>query len=83
MEISIDMRKESGRIGTCGGEMGGTFAFDDYGIQIGELFISGLESKDMKTLAIAVVNHLYLNGHRFEFRKTGESDLREELVSTN
>ena len=44
--------------------------FNDYGIQIGDLSISGLTGDDMEKLAIEMVNHLMINGHRFKIEKS-------------
>ncbi len=54
-------------IGTFGGECN----FDDlelssYGIQLGCLTVDNLTPEQMKTLGVAIINHLGVNGHRFE-----------------
>lgn len=76
-EDLLDGEKEEGDfINVCGGE----YVFDDnynlaeYGIQIGDLFISEMTPEEYKRLAIAMVNHLGVNGHRFElgFHQDGQ-----------
>lgn len=57
--------------------------FDDYGIQIGSISIHNVKPHQMIGLACAMVDHLLLNGHRFELRPTHEQDQRTRLVCTD
>lgn len=53
---------------------------DDYGIQIGDLSISGIPSKLMVRLACEMVNHLIINGHQFELKEINEQDQKIEFT---
>jgi hypothetical protein len=57
--------KVENNISTFGGE---SYDLDinSYGIQLGYLTLDELSSEQMKTLGIAIINHLAVNGHRFE-----------------
>jgi hypothetical protein len=43
------------------------YKMDDYGFQLGELYIHNIKSDELKKLAIASINHLMVNGHDFRF----------------
>jgi len=63
-------------IGTFGGESRLTDDFElrDYGIQLGDLTLSDLSPEEIKDLAIIIINHLGVCGHRFElgFHQDGQ-----------
>lgn len=48
---------------------------DDYGFQLGDLTVDNLTGVEFSRFVCSAMNHLMLNGHRFEFVKTGEIDL--------
>jgi hypothetical protein len=48
--------------------------FDGYGIDFGKFFVDEIRASQMVRLAIQIVDHLILNGHRFALEKTGEQD---------
>jgi hypothetical protein len=52
----------------------------DYGIDFNKVSVSGLTPNQMTTLACIMVDHLILNGHDFEIRKTCEQDQHTRLV---
>lgn len=54
--------------------------FAEYGIDFGDCAIHGMLPAQAILLATTLVDHLMLNGHRFEIVKTGEQDQRERLV---
>lgn len=54
--------------------------WSEYGIQLGDLSISGLTPETTKKLAIILINHLILNGHNFDIIRTGEQDQVEEII---
>ncbi len=56
------------------------FEFAEYGIDFGNVAISKISPKQMIALASIMVDHLILNGHRFEIQKTHEQDQTERLV---
>lgn len=62
---------------TFGGEFTDPEAgtFDDYGFQLGDLTVHNLTGEEFSKFVCSAMNHLMLNGHRFEFVKTGEIDL--------
>ena len=53
---------------------------DDYGIQIGDVSISGITGEQMATLFCMMHDHLWINGHRFKTVKTDEQDLKVRMV---
>lgn len=55
------------------------FEWSEYGIQIGDISIGGLTPETTKRLAMTLINHLILNGHRFDIVRTGEQDQVEEI----
>lgn len=60
--------EDSSCINTFGGEDSHKdYSFAEYGIQIGDLTISEITPEQMKTLGVAIINHLLSNGHDFEF----------------
>ena len=69
-------------IGTYGGEgwLDHDYHFAEYGIQLGDVSIEEITPKQMIRLAQVIVDHLLINGHRFEIQKTGEQDQTERLV---
>ncbi len=80
MTVDIDLSGE-GVLGTYGGcfiDESGTF--DDYGIQAGCITLSGIREKQMTQLAIDMINHLILNGRRFElaFDEMGGEIIKEK-----
>jgi hypothetical protein len=61
-------------INTYGGEAWiDDFHLDEYSIQIGNLTIADIPSKELIKLATTMVNHLIVNGHRFEFVEDRDS----------
>lgn len=54
--------------------------YAEYGINFGDVSIHDITPEQMIALAKVMVDHLLLNGHRFEIRKTHQQDQREELV---
>ncbi len=57
------------------------FEFAEYGIDFGgKVAVGKISPKQMIALAQIMVDHLILNGHRFEIQKTHEQDQRERLV---
>lgn len=80
-EAHITIDKNDEYVATFGGEayIDDTI-FDGYGIQIGGLSVSGIPSETMILLACQMVDHLLLNGHRFEIVKTNEQDQKYKLV---
>jgi hypothetical protein len=66
---------------TFGGESNDLdFIFDQYGIDFDVGAVYNLTSKQMIALATCIVDHLILNGHRFEIRPTNEQDQLQELI---
>lgn len=80
-EVGYYELEKDAHIGTYGGEsfIDG-WLFDDYGIQLGEASVGHIKPEQMIRLAQVMVDHLLINGHRFEIQKTGEQDQRERLV---
>ncbi len=56
------------------------FEFAEYGIDFEEVSIHGITPQQAISLACILVDHLLINGHRFEVQKTGEQDQRERLI---
>lgn len=56
------------------------FEWSEYGIQIGDISIGGLTPETTKRLAMILIDHLILNGHRFDIIKTGEQDQVEKII---
>lgn len=80
-EVGYYELKEDDLIGTDGGE--GSFdgwEFAEYGVRLGDVHVRNISPKQMVYLAQAMVDHLLINGHKFEVQKTGEQDQRERLV---
>lgn len=63
-------------IQTYGGEFPGETYLNDYGIQIDDLNITGIQSGILKKLAVEMVNHLIANGHEFEMIQSDHQDVR-------
>lgn len=79
-EMHIELENGNAFIQTFGGEYDiDGFGENDYGLTIGDLFVSNIRGKQLAKLAVSAINHLMLNGHEFEFVKTGEQDLPVEL----
>jgi hypothetical protein len=57
--------------------------FAEYGIDFGEVSVYNISPVQMVDLALKMVDHLILNGHRFEIQKTGEQDQCTRLVYLN
>lgn len=55
---------------------------DDYGFQLGDLTVHNLTGAEFAKFVCSAMNHLMLNGHRFEFVNTGEIDLPREIRIT-
>jgi len=74
--------EEDSEIGTDGGEgwLDHDYHFAEYGIRLGEVHIGNISPLQMIYLAQVMVDHLLINGHKFEIQKTGEQDQRERLV---
>lgn len=73
MNVNVTIGEVNPRISTYGGEQWiEDIEINDYGIEIGDIHIDGLNSDSVKKLVIALVNHLGNNGHRFEFKNNGE-----------
>lgn len=73
---------------TFGGEYEGSYEDEginwaEYGIDFGVCSVHNISPDQMVALACCIVDHLYLNGHRFELRETGEQDQRVRLVKIN
>jgi hypothetical protein len=69
------------RIYTFGGEsLMDDFEFAEYGIDFGKRAIHGITPQQMVALACIMVDHLLINGHRFEIQKTHEQDQTLRLV---
>lgn len=82
MDIHVNCLEEDVHVGTFGGEHHHyDYSMEDYGITIEELSISGLTPKHFKELAVTMINHLMINGHRFEFKECGSYP--EEFVSVD
>jgi len=80
METHIKL-KGTESIYTFGGESYiDDFEFAEYGIDFGEVSVHGITPQQAISLARILVDHLLINGHRFEVQKTGEQDQRERLV---
>ena len=76
METAIDLDGDYKFEQTFGGEMEDDLGrIDDYGFQLGSLTVSGLVGAEFAQFVCSAMNHLMLNGHRFEFVKTGETAL--------
>ena len=68
-------------IQTFGGESWiDDWRFADYGISFEKCAVTNLTPEQMIGLACIMVDHLLINGHRFEIRKTYEQDQTERLV---
>ena len=81
-EVGYYDLKEDDSIGTDGGEgwLDHDYHFTEYGIRLGDIHIDNIKPHQMIYLAQVIVDHLLINGHRFEIQKTGEQDQRERLV---
>jgi penicillin-binding protein-related factor A (putative recombinase) len=67
-------------ISTYGGEyQGDDFELSEYGIQFGDFSVNEITPEQMIHLAKTIVDHLILNGHRFEIAKTEWQDQVFEL----
>jgi len=66
---------------TYGGEawLDEDWEMKDYGIQLGDLSISGISPKQAVTLACALVDHLSVNGHKFELKEADHQDRHIKL----
>ena len=82
MNTSAELKGDEA-VSTFGGEYchldGSEFA--DYGISFGEHTVHGLTPTQAVALACILVDHLIINGHRFEIQDTGEQDQRRRLVA--
>jgi hypothetical protein len=69
-------------LSTYGGEawLDHDYRFAEYGLDLGKVSVGGLTPDQMASLACIMVDHLLLNGHRFEIRKTHEQDQHTRLV---
>jgi hypothetical protein len=56
------------------------YDFSDYGIDFEKVSVHGLTPDQMATLACKMVDHLLINGHSFELRRTHEQDQHTRLV---
>ena len=88
METSISLtRQDSSQqlyVGTFGGEyQDEENLFSQYGIQIDDLAVNGLDPDEFKKLAILMINHLIVNGHSFELVQRPNQDMSQELRSKN
>jgi hypothetical protein len=56
-------------VNTFGGEghLGDGYHIDEYGIQVGDESIDNIPSEKFAELAVAMINHLMVNGHDFAF----------------
>ena len=80
MTIDIDLKSDDRFEQTFGGEQWIDDDFiNDYGFQLGNLSVCNVKGVELARFATAAINHLMLNGHRFEFVKTCEIDLPTEL----
>ncbi len=72
---------EKSVIQTFGGESWiDGWEFREYGIDFGEVSIHNISPAQMVSLAQTIVDHLILNGHRFEIQKTYEQDQHTRLA---
>jgi hypothetical protein len=72
---------EKSVIQTFGGEAFiDNWEFAEYGIDFGEVAIHNVSPTQMVGLACTMVDHLLLNGHRFEIQRTYEQDQHTRLV---
>lgn len=88
METSIKLtRSDSSQqlyVGTFGGEYRDEGnLYSQYGIQIDDLAVSGLDPDEFKELAVSMVNHLIINGHHFELVPHPNQDMSQELRPIN
>jgi hypothetical protein len=68
-------------IHTFGGECNDPDLFlEHYGIDFDTVTIYDLTPNQMVMLAKSIIDHLILNGHQFEIRKTNEQDQQHELI---
>ena len=81
MKTNYETDKDETFCQTYGGQewLESDYEVDDYGIQIGDLSISGIPSKLMVRLACEMVNHLIINGHKFELKEINEQDRKIEF----
>lgn len=81
-EIRPDIRLEGNElIYTFGGEAWiDDDKFQEYGINFDKIFIHGIKPSQMVQLALVVVDHLLLCGHKFRIVETGEQDQRQKLL---
>ena len=71
-------------VGTFGGEYQDEGnLYSQYGIQIDDLSVDGLDPDEFKKLAVLMVNHLILNGHSFELVPKPCQDMYQELRAIN
>lgn len=81
MGAHITVHDNAAEVSTYGGESHiDDLEMDDYGIQIGDISISGITGERMASLFCMMYDHLWLNGHRFKVVPTGEQDLKERMV---
>lgn len=74
-EIKSGEFYEVDHLQTFGGEFwDDDFHFQDYGIALGDLTITSLSPETMKKLGVEIINHLIINGHRFEIRNSTEGN---------
>lgn len=62
-------------IGTSGGEYeSDDLKLDSYEVNFDKVSVMNLTPRQMICLAVEVVNHLMLNGHKFEIRESNSQD---------
>ncbi len=88
METSIKLTKlDSSQqlyVGTFGGEYRDEWGtYSEYGIQIDNVAVDGLNPDEFKKLAVLMINHLIVNGHSFELIANPNQDMSQELRSIN
>ena len=80
MDTVVDLNGDCEFCQTFGGEMeDDSGRVDDYGFDLGALTVHGIKGVEFAKLVASAVNHLMLNGHRFEFVQTHDIDLPTEL----
>jgi hypothetical protein len=57
------------------------YKFADYGLDLGDISISNISPEQYKGLALEMINHLLINGYRFELRdnKDGNGEYLAEI----
>lgn len=79
----IDVTAEiSDSFSTFGGEFSdGESHFANYGLDLGEISISDISPAQYKSLAVDIINHLLVNGYRFEIldNRQGNGEYLREI----